>query len=47
MLKKNKCFYVMSSAFPIILVLVSFGLVVLGLRELIKELSVAYKRKLA
>ncbi len=36
----------MSSAVPIILVLVSFGLVFLGLRELIKELSVAYKSKL-
>tara|TARA_B100000945_G_scaffold301486_1_gene284298 strand:+ start:543 stop:656 length:114 start_codon:yes stop_codon:yes gene_type:complete len=36
----------MSSLVPVIVALVSFGLVVLGLRELKKELTVAYKRKL-
>ena len=36
----------MNSAIPTIFALVSFALVVLGLRELIKELTVAYKRKL-
>ena len=36
----------MNSAIPTIFALVSLGLVVLGLRELIKELTVVYKRKL-
>tara|TARA_Y100001968_G_C18784988_1_gene448468 strand:+ start:339 stop:452 length:114 start_codon:yes stop_codon:yes gene_type:complete len=36
----------MNSAIPIVAVLVSFCLVSVGLKELIKEVSVAYKRKL-
>tara|TARA_B100000965_G_C19093303_1_gene541585 strand:+ start:379 stop:492 length:114 start_codon:yes stop_codon:yes gene_type:complete len=37
----------MNSAIPFIISLVSFFFVAIGLRELIKELKISYKRKLA
>jgi len=40
------CVVFMNSPIPIFFILASLGFIAIGLRELIKELTVAYERKL-